>query len=771
MNEITPELIAAIATRLYNEIPGANQVPKTETDMPPAVPETAELPFGVPEVPVTTPISSAPGLAGAGLPGAVGFISDGHGIPGNSGYNPTLPEVPGDDPVPPDGFSEPGEARIYSQAYTIPNLKGLTPEGASLPGLSGITPAWPGVPSNAGTTPEISEAPVAAAIVSQGYSVSIPTGFTPDGANLPGVATDLPATFGVPNPKGIAPDGVGVPGAATDFPATFGVPNPKGVAPDGVGVPGAATDLPATFGVPNPKGVAPEGASVPGPGGISPSGPGSPNTAGLVPDGLNVPGIPSHTLEGLNVTSSADVSPASFTLPGSAATSTDGLNAFVQQIRSTHIRDENGQCVAGREQDLIRRLVAGNAVPKTGARPLDVPTIRKDFPILNQKVHGKPLAWLDNAATTQKPQSVIDTLSYFYAHDNSNIHRGAHTLAARATDAFEQARQKVQGFLGASSAKEIIYVRGTTEGVNLVAQTYGRKFLRPGDEIILSTLEHHANIVPWQMIAHEKGAVIRVIPVNDQGEVMLEAYEALLGPRTRLVALTHASNSLGTILPVAEMTHAAKRYGARVLIDGAQSVSHMPVNVQQIGCDFFVFSGHKIFAPTGIGVVYIKEELLEILPPWQGGGNMIKNVTFEETTYNDAPAKFEAGTPNIADAVGLGAALDYVNRLGLVNTGKYEHELLQYATEQLSRINGLRMIGSAPEKVAVISFVLRERKTEEVGRLLDLEGIAVRAGHHCAQPSLRRFGVEATVRPSFAFYNTFDEIDRLADAVKHILRV
>ncbi|MGD0844681.1 MAG: cysteine desulfurase [Geobacteraceae bacterium] len=588
-----------------------------------------------------------------------------------------------------------------------------------MPGLSGITPAWPGIPSNAGTTPEISEAPGAGAIVSQGYSASIPRGFTPDGANIPGAATDLPATFGVPNPKWVAP----------------------------------------------------EGASVPDPGGIIPIGPGTPNTAGLVPDGLNMPGVLSHTLEGLNVASSADVSPASFTLPGSSATSTDGLSALVQQIRSTHIRDENGQCVAGREQDLIRRLVAGNAVPKTGARPLDVPTIRKDFPILNQKVHGKPLAWLDNAATTQKPQSVIDTLSYFYAHDNSNIHRGAHTLAARSTDAFEQARQKVQGFLGASSAKEIIYVRGTTEGVNLVAQTYGRKFLRPGDEIILSTLEHHANIVPWQMVAHEKGAVIRVIPVNDRGEVMLEAYEALLGPRTKLVALTQASNSLGTVLPVAEMTHAAKRYGARVLIDGAQSVSHMPVNVQQIGCDFFVFSGHKIFAPTGIGVVYINEELLEILPPWQGGGNMIKNVTFEETTYNEAPAKFEAGTPNIADAVGLGAALDYVNRLGLVNTGKYEHELLQYATEQLSRINGLRMIGSAPEKVAVISFVLRDRKTEEVGRLLDLEGIAVRAGHHCAQPSLRRFGVEATVRPSFAFYNTFDEIDRLADAVKHILRV
>jgi cysteine desulfurase/selenocysteine lyase len=653
-----------------------------------------------------------------GVRDVAGFIPDSATIPGIAGFSPKLPDVPGGAVGTSECFSEPAAAGIHSQGDTIPNLQGFAPEGFSLPGLSGLSPSWPGVSSYAGSSPESFNAPGAAGIVSQGYSVSIPRGFTPDGTGLPGVGTDFPATFAVPSPKGAAPDGVTVPGIATDLPASFGVPSPKGAGPDGA----------------------------------------------------SAPGVPEHTFDGLNVTNREEVAPTGFSVPGSAATSTDGLSAFVQQIRSAHIRDENGQCAAGHDHDLIQRLVAGNAVPNTGARPLDVPTIRKDFPILNQKVHGKPLAWLDNAATTQKPQSVIDTLSYFYAHDNSNIHRGAHTLAARSTDAFEQARQKVQVFLGASSAKEIIYVRGTTEGVNLVAQTYGRKFLQPGDEIILSTLEHHAVIVPWQMIAHEKGAVIRVIPVNDRGEVILEAYEALLGPRTKLVALTQASNSLGTILPVAEMTHAAKRYGARVLIDGAQSVSHMPVNVQEIGCDFFVFSGHKIFAPTGIGVVYIKEELLEILPPWQGGGNMIKNVTFEETTYNEAPAKFEAGTPNIADAVGLGAALDYVNRFGLVNTGKYEHELLQYATEQLSRINGLRMIGTAPEKVAVISFVLRDRKTEEVGRLLDLEGIAVRAGHHCAQPSLRRFGVEATVRPSFAFYNTFDEIDRLVDAVKRILR-
>jgi cysteine desulfurase/selenocysteine lyase len=449
----------------------------------------------------------------------------------------------------------------------------------------------------------------------------------------------------------------------------------------------------------------------------------------------------------------------------------EAARTFVERLRSGQIPSDKNRCANDAEQVRIQRLFAGSSPMETGARPLDVPTIRRDFPVLNQQVHGKPLVWFDNAATTQKPQSVIDAISRFYAHDNSNIHRGAHTLAARATDAFEGARQKVQGFLGAPSAKEIVFVRGTTEGINLVAQSYGGKFLQPGDEIVLSALEHHANIVPWQMIAKRTGAVLRVIPVTDRGEIMLEAYEAILGPRTKLVALSHASNSVGTILPIAEMTYAAKRYGARVLIDGAQTVAHLPVNVQQIGCDFFVFSGHKIFAPTGIGVVWAKEELLHIMPPWQGGGSMIKDVTFEETTYADPPAKFEAGTPSIADAVGLGAALDYVSRLGLINIGKYEQELLRYAAEQLSRIDGLRIIGNAREKVAVISFVLRDRKTEEVGKYLDSQGIAVRAGHHCAQPALRRFGVEATVRPSMAFYNTFEEVDRLADAIKRIPRV
>jgi cysteine desulfurase/selenocysteine lyase len=460
--------------------------------------------------------------------------------------------------------------------------------------------------------------------------------------------------------------------------------------------------------------------------------------------------------------------PGAATLPPDGGA--DGVRAFVQKIRAGHLRSGDGTSANHADLDTLREFFSRRTIATSGPRPFDVEAIRRDFPALNQRVHGKPLAWLDNAATTQKPQSVIDAVSNYYSRDNSNIHRGAHTLAGRSTDAYELARQKAQKFIGASSVNEILFVRGTTEGINLVAQTYGRKFLQPGDEIVLSTLEHHANIVPWQLVARETGAKFRIIPVNDSGEIILEEYQALLGPRTKLVAIAHANNSLGTILPIAAMIKMAKRYGARVLIDGAQSVAHIPVNVQELDCDFFTFSGHKIFAPTGIGVVYAKRELLEIMPPWQGGGNMIKDVTFEETTYNVAPAKFEAGTPSIADAVGLGAALDYVTRLGLSNIAKYEHELLGYATEKLSHINGLRLIGTAREKVGVLSFILKGRSTEEVGRLLDQEGIAVRAGHHCSQPSLRRFGVESTVRPSLSIYNTATEIDRLVDAIRRIQR-
>jgi len=447
------------------------------------------------------------------------------------------------------------------------------------------------------------------------------------------------------------------------------------------------------------------------------------------------------------------------------------LKSFVKNIQSCR-HDLTGSTDArGNYADPFARLLQAS-LPKSsklaGNPAFNVAAIRGDFPILHQQINGKQLVWFDNAATTQKPRQVIDALSRFYEHDNSNIHRGAHTLAARATDAFEGARDKIRDYLNASSSEEIIFVRGTTEGVNLVSNAYGKRFLQPGDEILLSVLEHHANIVPWQIVAKERGAVIRVIPVDDNGDINLQEYQRLLGPRTRLVGLAHANNSLGTVLPIAEMTQLAKRYGAHVLIDGAQSVAHLPVDVQTLGIDFFVFSGHKIFGPTGIGAVYGRRELLEELPPWQGGGNMIKDVTFEETVYSGVPARFEAGTPNVADAYGLGVALDYVSRVGLSNIAAYEHRLLEYATEKLQSVNGLRLIGNPREKVAVTSFVLKDKSVPEVGKYLDQHGIAVRAGHHCAQPSLRRFGLEATVRPSYSFYNTFEEIDRLVQALKQL---
>ena len=395
----------------------------------------------------------------------------------------------------------------------------------------------------------------------------------------------------------------------------------------------------------------------------------------------------------------------------------------------------------------------------------DAEALKRDFPILSERVNGRPLIWLDNAATTQKPQSVIDRLKYFYEHENSNVHRAAHELAARATDAYESAREKVRRFLNASSTREIIFVRGATEGINLVAQSWGRRNIQKDDEIVITWLEHHANIVPWQMLSSEKGAKLRMAPVDDSGQVLLDEYEKLLGPKTRLVAIPQVSNALGIVPPVAEMIEAAHRHGARVLLDGAQSVSHMRVDVQSLDCDFFVFSGHKVFAPTGIGVVYGKEEVLEHMPPWQGGGNMIQNVTFEKTVYQLPPQRFEAGTGNIADAVGLGAAIDYLDRVGMVNISRHEHGLLIYATESLLRIPGLRIIGTAREKAGVLSFIIDGFRTEEIGDYLNRHGIAVRSGHHCAQPILRRFGLESTVRASLALYNTYEDIDALVTAL------
>jgi cysteine desulfurase / selenocysteine lyase len=417
-----------------------------------------------------------------------------------------------------------------------------------------------------------------------------------------------------------------------------------------------------------------------------------------------------------------------------------------------------------RGQRELSQVAAGSL---TG-QPFDVELVKKDFPILKELVNGRPLVWLDNAATTQKPQSVIDRISNFYAHENSNIHRAAHELAARATDAYEGARKKVQHFLNAGSVNEIVFVRGATEAINLVAKSWGEQHISAGDEIILSHLEHHANIVPWQQLANKKGATIKVIPVDDDGQVLLEEYSKLLSNKTRLVSFTQVSNALGTITPAKEIVAMAHQVGAKVLVDGAQSVSHMRVDVRDLDADWFAFSGHKVFAPTGIGVLYGKEHILNETQPWQGGGNMIKDVTFEHTQYQNAPGRFEAGTGNIADAVGLGAAIDYVSKLGIDLIDQYEHQLLIYATKLLKDVPGLRLIGTAPRKASVLSFVLDGFTNDQVGQALNRDGVAVRTGHHCAQPILRRFGVESTVRPSLAFYNTCADVNALVSVLQRL---
>jgi cysteine desulfurase/selenocysteine lyase len=405
---------------------------------------------------------------------------------------------------------------------------------------------------------------------------------------------------------------------------------------------------------------------------------------------------------------------------------------------------------------------------RSGPQAFDAASIRNDFPILQERVHGRRLIWLDNGATTQKPQAVIDRLAQFYSHENSNVHRGAHTLAARATDAYEAARDKVRRFLGAGSPGEIVFVRGATEGINLVAQSWGRRNVQAGDEIVVTWLEHHANIVPWQQLCLEKGARLRVAPVDDNGDILLDEYEKLLGPRTRIVALPQVSNALGTVTPAREMIAAAHRHGALALVDGAQSVSHQRTDVQALDADFFVLSGHKMFAPTGIGVVYAKQAVLETMPPWQGGGNMIADVTFERTTYQGPPGRFEAGTGNIADAVGLGTAIDYLDTVGMEAIARHEHGLIEQAVAGLGSIPGLRLVGAPRKRAGVVSFVLDGCRTEDVGKALDREGIAVRAGHHCAQPILRRFGLESSVRPSFALYNTREDVEALVVAVRRI---
>jgi cysteine desulfurase / selenocysteine lyase len=401
----------------------------------------------------------------------------------------------------------------------------------------------------------------------------------------------------------------------------------------------------------------------------------------------------------------------------------------------------------------------------------DVEKIRSDFPILAQKVRGKKLVYLDNAATSQKPRAVIEAVSGYYEKGNANIHRGVHFLSEHATEAHEAARTIVQEHLHAADAREIIFVRGTTEGINLVAQTYGRTHVGAGDEVLITGMEHHSNIVPWQLLCEEKRARLRVAPMNDHGELLLDQYEKLLNPRTKIVAVSHVSNALGTVNPLREITEMAHRRNVPVVVDGAQAVPHLPVNVQELDCDFFAFSGHKVYGPTGIGVLYGKAALLETMPPYQGGGDMISSVTFEQTTYNKLPYKFEAGTPDVAGAIGLGAALEYMNGLGIENLAAHEHELLSYATARVSAIPGVRVIGTAREKAGVLSFVLEGVHPHDIGTILDRQGIAIRTGHHCAQPIMQRFGIPATARASFALYNTKQEVDSLVDGIQKVREV
>jgi len=408
------------------------------------------------------------------------------------------------------------------------------------------------------------------------------------------------------------------------------------------------------------------------------------------------------------------------------------------------------------------------AVDRTGlgSAALDVEQIRRDFPILDQTIHGKRLVYLDNAATSQKPRAVIDAIVRYYQHDNANIHRGVHTLSMRATEAHDEARETVRHFIQAADASEIVFVRGATEAVNLVAETYGRANVSAGDEVLITAMEHHSNIVPWQMLCEEKGAHLRVAPMNDAGELELDAFEKLLSPRTRLVAVAHVSNALGTVNPVRKIVQLAHAHDVPVLVDGAQAVPHLPVDVQALGCDFYAFSGHKVYGPTGIGVLYGKEEVLAEMPPYQGGGDMISSVTFEKTTYNVVPYKFEAGTPDIAGAIGLGAALNYVMGLGMDRVAAHEHELLEYATEVVGGLPGVRLIGTAKERAGALSFTLDHVHPHDLGTILDREGVAIRTGHHCAQPVMDRFGIPATARASFAVYNTKEDVDALAKGIR-----
>ena len=624
------------------------------------------------------------------------------------------------------------------------------------------------------TTPEFrsptagSEVPISAADLSR-LAGQIYAELTPLQVSAPAAPSASAVPLAPPAPRGSVPG----PNAGTSLahlPAeSAGQAAPVAFVPEPWFDPSAiALSLPGPDGPPYTVPVAPRG-SAPGAGAAA----SAPAVGSLAPTVGLIPGMSPAPSSGFPAAPANAGTPASGvpTWPTIPLGQTDRTHAIPGLATLLAPWASPTQVQPGEFYELGDHRRSGALPPNAVAVPtaeFDVQTVRKDFPILSETVNGHPLIWFDNAATTQKPQAVIDRLAYFYAHENSNIHRAAHELAARATDAYEDARDTVRDFLGAGRSEEIIFVRGTTEAINLVAQSWGRKNLTPGDEILITHLEHHANIVPWQIVAQQTGAVLKVAPVDDRGNLLLDEFSRLLGPKTKLVSATQVANAVGTVNPVQTIVELAHKAGARVLIDGAQSVPHIAVDLQKLDPDFFVFSGHKIFGPTGIGVVYIAERMWEETPPWQGGGNMIADVTHERAIYQGPPNKYEAGTGNIADAVGLAAALRYVNDVGIERIAAYEHFLLEYATPRLAAIPGVTLIGTADHKASVLSFVLAGYEAEEVGKALNERGIAVRAGHHCAQPILRRLGVEKTVRPSFAFYNTTDEIDVFLDAVRDL---
>lgn len=646
---------------------------------------------------------------------------------------PGVPAVPSSPPTGPPSGSDLASAPSAAVGAGVPSSAGRTDPWAEDPHFAGLNDVF--------SFPRVPGASVPGIPLATASQPSLPAS-QPVLGTIPAAPGDLPA-----HPKTtIAPDSTpALPKSVSSSPLSSSAATPAANADF------STPEKPAPFTTPTNFPSVSQLFSFPGvPGAQSP--PGVP----ILPSS-----VPTKPANNSLAPAEADLGVLPGTLAGASATPSLG-------VRQPTLADSAGNSSTAGIEPVEFRPDLEPAELGVGKRPLDPRLIRQDFPILQERVHGRQLIWLDNAATTQKPNAVIDRLSYFYRHENSNVHRAAHTLAARATDAYESAREKTRRFLNAPSTREIVFVRGTTEGINLVAKSWGHRYVQKDDEVVITWLEHHANIVPWQQLCSEKGARLRVAPVNDRGEVILEEYEKLLTPRTRIVSFSQVSNALGTITPAREMAEMAHRYGARVLVDGAQAVSHMRADVQALDCDFYVFSGHKVFGPTGIGVVYGKAEVLDTTPPWQGGGNMIVDVTFERTSYQAAPARFEAGTGNIADAVGLGAALDYVEQVGIESIAAYEHELMNYATAGLLTVPGLKFIGTAREKAGVLSFILDDVRTEDVGAALNQEGIAVRSGHHCAQPILRRMGVEASVRASLALYNTCEEIDALVDALQRL---